>query len=46
MTPFTATSASSDFKWEVSWFVVTRFIGSVGSPDRMNAVTTNPSNEA
>jgi hypothetical protein len=25
--------------------VVTRFIGSVGSPDRMNAVTINPSNE-
>jgi hypothetical protein len=33
------------FQMAGSWFVVTRFIGSVGSPDHMNAVTTNPSNE-
>ena len=30
---------------QVSWFVVTRFIGSGCSLDRMNAVTTNRSNE-
>jgi hypothetical protein len=41
----TRLSDLSDFKWQVSWFVVTRFLRCVGSPDRMNAVTTNPSNE-
>ncbi len=40
-----AASTWSHFKWQVSWFVVTRFIGSGRGPDRMNAATTNLSND-